>query len=157
MRVVIHDEETLEPITVVTLPGLTEKNLEQKRHWRVSVHDGANAPREMPAERAYSDRLRFVDLTFEKVSRVTLTYGEQVTWRCLTRATETAPRDRPAAARERAAGQPDDRIAYFALIFRAGDARPNQIERRAICARSYLRLALDAISWLNPHPESREE
>jgi hypothetical protein len=64
MRVVIHDEETLEPITVVTLPGLTEKNLERKRHWRVSVHDGANEPREMPAERAYSDRLRFVDLTF---------------------------------------------------------------------------------------------
>lgn len=90
MRVVIHDEETLEPITVVTLPGLTEKNLERKRHWRVSVHDGANEPREMPAERAYSDRLRFVDLTFEKVSRVTLTYGEQVTWRCLTRATDLA-------------------------------------------------------------------
>lgn len=90
MRVVIHDEETLEPITVVTLPGLTEKNLERKRHWRVSVHDGANEPRKMPAERAYSDRLRFVDLTFEKVSRVTLTYGEQVTWRCLTRATDLA-------------------------------------------------------------------
>jgi len=90
MRVVIHDEETLEPITVVTLPGLTEKNLEKKRHWRVSIHDGANEPREMPAERAYSDRLRFVDLTFERVSRVTLTYGEQVTWRCLTRATDLA-------------------------------------------------------------------
>lgn len=90
MRVVIHDEETLEPITVVTLPGLTEKNLERKRHWRVSVHDGANEPREMPAERAYSDRLRFVDLTFEKVTRVTITYGEQVTWRCLTRATDLA-------------------------------------------------------------------
>ncbi len=30
MRVVIHDEETLEPITVVTLPGLTEKNLDRK-------------------------------------------------------------------------------------------------------------------------------
>lgn len=90
MRVVIHDEETLEPITVVTLPGLTEKNLERKRHWRVSVHDGANEPREMPAERAYSDRLRFVDLTFERVSRVTITYGEQVTWRCLTRAVDLA-------------------------------------------------------------------
>lgn len=90
MRVVIHDEESLEPITVVNLPGLTERNLEEKRHWRVSIHDGANIPREMPAERAYSDRLRFVDLTFEKVRRVTLTYGEQITWRCLTRATELA-------------------------------------------------------------------
>ena len=90
MRVVIHDEETLEPITVVTLPGLTETNLQRKRHWRVSVHDGANEPREMPAQRAYSDRLRFVDLTFERVSRVTLTHGEQVTWRSLTRATGLA-------------------------------------------------------------------
>ena len=90
MRVVIHDEESLEPITVVNLPGLTERNLEEKRHWRVSIHDGRNLPREMPVERAYSDRLRFVDLTFEKVSRVTLTYGEQITWRCLTRATELA-------------------------------------------------------------------
>lgn len=90
MRVVIHDEESLEPITVVNLPGLTEKNLEEKRHWRVSIHDGANEPREMPAERAYSDRLRFVDLTFEKVSRITITYGKQVTWRCLTRATDLA-------------------------------------------------------------------
>lgn len=90
MRVVIHDEESLEPITVVNLPGLTERNLEEKQHWRVSIHDGANVPREMPVERAYSDRLRFVDLTFEKVRRVTLTYGEQITWRCLTRATELA-------------------------------------------------------------------
>ncbi|MCB2064926.1 MAG: hypothetical protein KDE25_16100 [Novosphingobium sp.] len=90
MRVVIHDEESLEPITVVTLPGLTEKNLEMKRHWRVSIHDGANQPREMPAERAYSDRMRFVDLTFEKVTRVTITHGEQVTWRCLTRAADLA-------------------------------------------------------------------
>ncbi|MCB2049065.1 MAG: hypothetical protein KDE32_12695 [Novosphingobium sp.] len=90
MRVVIHDEESLEPITVVTLPGLTEKNLEEKRHWRVSIHDAANMPREMPSERAYSDRLRFVDLTFEKVTRVTITHGKQVTWRCITRAADLA-------------------------------------------------------------------
>ncbi len=90
MRVVIHDEESLEPITVVNLPGLTERNLEEKRYWRVSIYDGANVPHQMPTERAYSDRLRFVDLTFEKITRVTLTYGEQVTWRCLTRATELA-------------------------------------------------------------------
>ena len=90
MRVVIHDEESLEPITVVNLPGLTDKNLEERQHWRVSVHDGRNQPREMAPERAYSDRLRYVDLVFEKVSRVTITHGEQVTWRCLTRAAELA-------------------------------------------------------------------
>ncbi|MBV1917967.1 MAG: hypothetical protein KUG65_07900 [Sphingomonadaceae bacterium] len=90
MRVVIYDEESLEPITVVNLPGLTERNLEEKQYWRVSVHDGRNTPADMPAERAYSDRLRFVDLTFERVTRVTLTYGEQITWRCLTRAADLA-------------------------------------------------------------------
>ncbi len=90
MRIVICDEESLEPITVVNLPGLTDRNLEEKRHWRVSVHDGRNEPREMPGDRAYSDRMRYVDLTFEKISRVTLTHGEQISWMCLTRAAALA-------------------------------------------------------------------
>lgn len=90
MRVVIYDEESLEPITVVNLPGLTERNLAEKRHWRVSVHDGQNTPTDVPADRMYSDRLRYVDLTFERVSRITLTYGEQIAWRCLTRAADLA-------------------------------------------------------------------
>lgn len=90
MRVVIYDEESLEPITVVNLPGLTDRNLDEKRFWRVAVHDGANLPREMPVERAYSDRMRYVDLTFEKISRVTITHGEQFTWLCLTRASDLA-------------------------------------------------------------------
>lgn len=90
MRVVIYDEECLEPITVVNLPGLTEKNLEEKAHWRVSVHDGQNLPREAAVNRSFSDSLRYVDLTFEKISRVTLTHGEQITWLCVTRATDLA-------------------------------------------------------------------
>ena len=90
MRVVIYDEESLEPITVVNLPGLTERCLEEKRFWRVSVHNADNEPREAPPERAFSDRLRYVDLEFEKISRVSLRHGEQVTWLCLTRATELA-------------------------------------------------------------------
>ncbi|HKX77118.1 MAG TPA: hypothetical protein VJM34_01200 [Novosphingobium sp.] len=90
MRVVIYDEESLEPITVVNLPGLTERNLEERRHWRVSIHDGRNLPRHDFADRKVSDTYRFVDLEFEKITRVTLTFGEQITWLCLTRATELA-------------------------------------------------------------------
>ncbi len=90
MRVVIYDEELLEPVTVVNLPGLTEKNLEEKQHWRVSIHDGKNQPKELGANRAYSDSLRYVDLTFEKINRVTVGRGSQVTWLCLTRAADLA-------------------------------------------------------------------
>lgn len=90
MRVVIYDEESLEPITVVNLPGLTDRNLEERRYWRVSVHDGQNLPREAAINRTISDSFRFVDLEFEKISRVTVRHGEQVTWLCLTRATELA-------------------------------------------------------------------
>jgi len=90
MRVVIYDEECLEPITVVNLPGLTEKNVTEKRHWRVSIHDGMNEPREAGVNRAFSDSLRYVDLSFERIARVTVGHGEQATWLCLTRATELA-------------------------------------------------------------------
>ena len=90
MRVVVYDEESLEPITVVNLPGLTDRNLEERRHWRVSVHDGANRPRKPSGNRSVSDDYRMVDLEFERITRVTLTHGEQVTWMCLTRATELA-------------------------------------------------------------------
>ena len=107
MRVVIYDEESLEPITVVNLPGLTEKCLEEKRFWRVSVHNADNQPQQAAADRKFSDSLRYVDLEFEKISRVTLRHGEQVTWLCLTRATELAmllapdwlPGQRPAIER----------------------------------------------------------
>jgi len=85
MRVVIYDEESLEAITVVDLPGLTDMALEERKIWRAAVplqpgETGAN----------FIDSTRFVDLTFERISRVTLTYGEQLTWLCLTRATELA-------------------------------------------------------------------
>ena len=90
MRVVIYDDECLEPITVVNLPGLTDKNLEEKRHWRVSIHDGGNRPRQPSANRAFSDSLRYVDLTFEKISRVTVSRGQQDVWMCLTRASDLA-------------------------------------------------------------------
>jgi|SRR5690349_4367529 hypothetical protein len=80
MRVVISDEESLEPITVVNLPGLTDRCLLEKSHWRVPV------PRSLLSH----DGIEYIDLEFEQISRVTLRHGEQTTWLCLTRAAELA-------------------------------------------------------------------
>jgi hypothetical protein len=89
MRVVIFDEETLEPVTVVNLPGLTDRCLEERKYWRVALpqtgprHDDDGA-------RGYGESIRYVDLEFERFARLTLTHGEQLSWLCLTRATELA-------------------------------------------------------------------
>ncbi|MDE8652950.1 hypothetical protein [Novosphingobium album (ex Liu et al. 2023)] len=107
MRVVIYDEESLEPITVVNLPGMTERCLEERRYWQIAVTKPTPRPDGVPEGRHFIDQVRYVDLEFEKISRVTLTYGEQVTWLCLTRATELAmlltpdwlPGQRPAIER----------------------------------------------------------
>lgn len=87
MRVVISDEESLEPITVVNLPGLTERCLMEKRHWRVAV------PPSLVAQGRFTEpgkAVEYIDLEFEQVSRYTLRHGEQTTWLCLTRAAELA-------------------------------------------------------------------
>jgi hypothetical protein len=81
MRVVISDEESLEPITVVNLPGLTDRCLLEKSHWRLPV----------PRSLLRADKpIEYIDLEFEQISRVTLRHGEQTTWLCLTRATALA-------------------------------------------------------------------
>ncbi len=74
MRVVIFDEETLEPVTVVNLPGLTDRCLEERKYWRVALpqtgprHDDDGA-------RGYGESIRYVDLEFERFARLTLTHG----------------------------------------------------------------------------------
>lgn len=90
MRVVIYDEESLEPITVVNLPGLTERCLEERQNWRVSLFRPEPEPDICGPSPEFSSKIKYVDLEFERISRVTLTHGEQVTWLCLTRATELA-------------------------------------------------------------------
>lgn len=107
MRVVIYDEESLEPITVVNLPGMTERCLEERQHWRVSLFRPAPEPDICGPSRDFSSNIKYVDLEFERISRLTLTHGEQVTWLCLTRATDLAmllvpdwlPGQRPAIER----------------------------------------------------------
>ena len=90
MRVVIYDEESLEPVTVVELPGLSDMALREKQDWRVAVQVKEPARRKAGEEPQFTDSMRFVDLKFEQLSRVTITHGEQLTWLCLTRATELA-------------------------------------------------------------------
>lgn len=90
MRVVIYDEESLEPITVIDLPGLSDMALHERRDWRVAVQVKEPYRTRVGEAPRYSDSMRFVDLKFEQISRVTLTHGEQLTWLCLTRATELA-------------------------------------------------------------------
>jgi hypothetical protein len=91
MRVVIFDEETLEPITVVSLPGMTDRFLEEKRFWRVSLPMQPIPRRDGEHDKPLlGTSMQYVDLEFERFSRVTLTHGEQLSWLCLTRATELA-------------------------------------------------------------------
>jgi len=90
MRVVIYDEESLEPITVIDLPGLSDMALHERRDWRVAVQVKQPHRPRVGETVKYSDSMRYVDLKFEQISRVTLTHGEQLTWLCLTRATELA-------------------------------------------------------------------
>jgi len=88
MRVVIYDEELLEPITVVNLPGFTDRCLQERKFWRVPVPPSLT-PSQSRAEE-FGRTPDYIDLEFEQISRVTLTHGEQTTWLCLTRATELA-------------------------------------------------------------------
>ena len=90
MRVVIYDEESLEPITVVNLPGLTERCLEERQLWRMALQTEVSEPELTGTDRQFSDYVRYVDLEFERITRVTLRNGEQVTWLCLTRAADLA-------------------------------------------------------------------
>jgi hypothetical protein len=91
MRVVVYDEESLEPITVVNLPGLTDRCLEERQIWRVaSFHSPQSEPQHDEASAKSPAPVRFVDLEFERISRVTLRHGEQTVWMCLTRAADLA-------------------------------------------------------------------
>ena len=117
MRMVILDEETLEPITVVNLPGMTDMCLEERRHWRVALPMQAPAQpvgprkdgpeRDLAPSRKFSDEIRYIDLEFERSERFTLTRGIQSHWLCLTRAADLAmlltpdwlPGQRPAIER----------------------------------------------------------
>lgn len=89
MRVVIFEEETLEPVTVVNLPGMTDRCLEERKFWRVPLPHGGPV-RDADGRSGWTDAVRYVDLEFERFARTTLTHGEQLSWLCLTRAADLA-------------------------------------------------------------------
>jgi hypothetical protein len=91
MRVVIYDDESLEPITVLNLP-LTERDMLERRLWRVPV------PEPMPVswkrmsqeELAQLHPMRVVDIEFEPFARKSQRHGEQRAVFAFTRATDLA-------------------------------------------------------------------
>lgn len=97
MRFVIYDDESLEAITVVSLP-LTDRDIAKGgRRWRVAL------PPELPLrvsgepiEPTADLDLRVVEMEFEPIVRNSLRHGEQRSWLCFTRATELAMLMNPA-------------------------------------------------------------
>jgi hypothetical protein len=91
MRVVIYDDESLEPITVLNLP-ITERDMLERRIWRVPV------PEPMPTswkrmsqeELAQPNPMRVVDIEFERFVRNSRRHGEQRAVFAFTRATDLA-------------------------------------------------------------------
>lgn len=89
MRFVIYDEETMEPITVVSIAGIGEKDIEQHgRRLKLSVPpDWTTATTRGPSEPLETIiQMRTVDLTFEPLFR----NGRQASWLCFTREAELA-------------------------------------------------------------------
>lgn len=93
MRFVIYDDETLEPITVISLTGWGWKDIEARgNRFRLAVHEQipirTNPPTE--EEMACYQPIKTVDIWFERFRR-----GGQETWMCFTRQSELAMLLRP--------------------------------------------------------------
>jgi hypothetical protein len=86
VRLVVYDDESMEPITVLNLRSFTERDIEKHgRRYRVPV------PEEIGLYRFDDYRpMRIVDLEFEPFIRVRRNGEKQYSWFCFTRATELA-------------------------------------------------------------------
>jgi hypothetical protein len=84
MRFVIYDDESMEPITVISLRGMTERDIMQRGHkWRVAVPTPLGL--EVDDGPPSLEPMRVVDLWFERFVR-----NGQSSWMCFTRATDLA-------------------------------------------------------------------
>jgi len=100
MRFVIYDDESMEAITVVSLP-ITERDAIERGHWRVAVPTPFNATFEPFEPSTAYEPMRVVDLWFERFVR-----KGQVSVMCFTKAADLAmllepawlPGQRPAVA-----------------------------------------------------------
>ena len=84
MRFVVYDDESLEPITVLSLP-LTERDALARRYWRVPVPQEISVSFAPIGEEQNLQRMQVVDLWFEPFVR-----GRQRSVMCFTKATGLA-------------------------------------------------------------------
>ena len=91
MRIVIYDDESFEPITVIRLRGVTHRDIEARgRHWRVTVPQRLNLAVAQCDEAPKYEPIPTVDLEFEMIIRQTSRNGRQEHWLCFTRAADLA-------------------------------------------------------------------
>lgn len=89
MRIVIYDDEDMEPITVVSLRGVTMRDIQKMgRRWRIPVPERFSmlAPAAPPS---VSD-FKVVELEFEPFIRKTYDGREQRSWMAFTKASDLA-------------------------------------------------------------------
>lgn len=91
MRFVIHDDATLEPITVVNIRGFTDRDVEAHGcHYRLVVPPDVG-PYHISDKMPLLEAMKIVDLKFERLVRVRIENGEtQSTWMCFTKQEELA-------------------------------------------------------------------
>lgn len=85
MRFVIYDEY-LEPLTVVSIPGLTDRDIEEHgRFWRLPVREKIPLRYDLVVEAETMIKMKVVDLKFEPIRR-----GEHRGWMVFTKQDEWA-------------------------------------------------------------------
>jgi len=91
VRVVIYDDEDMEPITVVNLRGVTQRALEERgMRWRVPVPEPFSISLGPPPEIMEMQKMRVLDLEFEPLRRQTRDGRRQESIICFTKAAELA-------------------------------------------------------------------
>lgn len=88
MRIVLYDDESLEPITILNLP-LTERDMLDRRIWRVPVPERIDFYKPIPDVPTMS-KMRVVDVEFEQFVRVSPRHGKQRSVFAFTRAADLA-------------------------------------------------------------------
>lgn len=84
MRIVIYDDESMEPITVVNLP-ITDRDINQRGGlWRVPVPQTITFLARDADPSPMMDQMSIVELRFERVVRRSPKWGEQDAWWCFT-------------------------------------------------------------------------
>jgi len=85
MRVVIYDDESLEPITVLNLP-LTERDMLERRIWRVAVPEVIPLYPLKEGASSQTTKMHVVDIEFEPFQRTSRQHGTQRSVFAFTRA-----------------------------------------------------------------------